>query len=66
MDNPTISSELFEDISKRFSGPFVVPLENKNYVPSFRILSWQCESCGHNLIPNTNQLEDSDEPGLPF
>jgi hypothetical protein len=34
---------------------FIVPLENKDWVPSFNILKWQAESCGYRLIRNENQ-----------
>jgi hypothetical protein len=66
MADRMINDEMLDNINERFPGPFITPVENPDYVPSFLILKWQAEICGYDLIKNTNQLEDSDEPGLPF
>ena len=57
-----------EDVTKRFTGQTKQPIENKNWIPSFDILSWQAGTCGYKLIPNIKPLENNpDENGdCPF
>ena len=45
----------------RINKPTVIPKENKDYVPSFLILSWQAKTCGYRLIPNKDQIEEIDD-----